>query len=622
PLQVTMASFLSCYCIPVYSTGSGFGDYINSVVLNGSGSNVINNVTGPNPSPYYTYYPPSPTTTTTLEQGCTYTLNVQVGTYAYNDVAAWIDFNQDGVLSASEKIGEVYNIPASAVASFTFTVPVSATLGVTRLRIREADQGTTSLDPCVTYTWGETEDYDVTIAAPTNVWYADNDGDGYGDPTNTTTACTPPPGYVADNTDCNDADAAVNPGAAEICNGMDDDCDGLVDDADPSVSGTSTWYADADGDGYGDASMSTMACVAPSGYVADNTDCNDGDAAINPGAAEVCNGIDDDCDGTADDGLTFTTYYVDADGDGYGDASDPGVSLCADPGAGYSTNNTDCNDGDPAVNPGAVDVCSNGVDDNCDGNVDENDVTVSLSPAGPITACHGTPVSLTATASGSGTMSYIWYRGLNVIPETSSSHTTTKKGTFWVVATNGLCSGVSNFVNISRIPSPPANITNLSGTNELCTSITLKANGTAYTYEWFKDGVSTGVTSKFYTVTATGNYTVKVTNSNGCTKESAVESIVPCPVRSTLVADASFSLYPNPTDGNQVFLSGRMGSDEPVTITVSTLLGQEVLRVVVNSEGGLLQTTLSLPADLASGTYVVKLVSGSSTITRNLVVQR
>ncbi|MCS6916986.1 MAG: T9SS type A sorting domain-containing protein, partial [Chitinophagales bacterium] len=152
-------------------------------------------------------------------------------------------------------------------------------------------------------------------------------------------------------------------------------------------------------------------------------------------------------------------------------------------------------------------------------------------------------------------------------------------------------------------------------------SITLKANGTAYTYQWKKDGNYTGQTTKFITVNTPGNYTVEVTNSNGCTKESATVTITTsCRLDAALAA--SFSLYPNPTDGNQVFLSGRMGSDEPVTITVSTLLGQEVLRTVVNSEGGMLQTTLSLPGDLASGTYVVKLVSGSSTITRNLVVQR
>src|SRR6185295_2743344 len=122
-------------------------------------------------------------------------------------------------------------------------------------------------------------------------FYADADGDTYGDASSTTLACTQPSGYVSDNTDCDDSHAAVNPGATEVCNGVDDDCDASVDEGVQT-----TFYADADGDTYGDASSTTLACTVPSGYVSDNTDCEDNDASVNPGATEVCNGIDDDCD--------------------------------------------------------------------------------------------------------------------------------------------------------------------------------------------------------------------------------------------------------------------------------------------------------------------------------------
>ena len=82
---------------------------------------------------------------------------------------------------------------------------------------------------------------------------------------------------------------------------MDDDWDGEVDE-DCAVD-VATWYADADGDSYGDASVSDIDCDQPSGYVADNTDCDDTDASVNPGETEVCDAddVDEDCSGDADD---------------------------------------------------------------------------------------------------------------------------------------------------------------------------------------------------------------------------------------------------------------------------------------------------------------------------------
>ncbi|MFN8153723.1 MAG: MopE-related protein [Bacteroidia bacterium] len=233
--------------------------------------------------------------------------------------------------------------------------------------------------------------FTVTIL-PTPVWYADADGDQFGNAGVSVSSCTQPIGYVADNTDCDDAqilyadidgdsfgaglpaacgvssntdcddnNAAVNPSATEVCNSIDDDCDGSVDEG-----LLLTFYADADGDLYGDAASTILACSAPAGYVTDNTDCNDAVASINPAAAEVCNGIDDNCDGSVDNGLTFADYYADADADGFG-----GAFLgnhCAQP-VGAVTNNADCDDNNNAVNPAATEVC-NGIDDNCDGAVD------------------------------------------------------------------------------------------------------------------------------------------------------------------------------------------------------------------------------------------------------------
>ncbi|MCB9779826.1 MAG: putative metal-binding motif-containing protein [Alphaproteobacteria bacterium] len=131
-----------------------------------------------------------------------------------------------------------------------------------------------------------------------SVFFADGDGDGFGDATTSQTACGPSDGWVDDDSDCDDADASVSPGADEICNDIDDDCDDVIDE--DAVDET-TWYLDDDGDGFGDADHSTAACAAPDGYVDDASDCDDGQASVNPDAGEVCNGIDDDCDDAVDE---------------------------------------------------------------------------------------------------------------------------------------------------------------------------------------------------------------------------------------------------------------------------------------------------------------------------------
>jgi hypothetical protein len=100
--------------------------------------------------------------------------------------------------------------------------------------------------------------------------------------------------------DCDDTDRTVHPGAVEVCNGIDDDCDDLIDDDDPDGPSAGTYYADADDDGFGDSETSVSACEMPPGYVANNDDCDDDDPEINPEAAEVCDGVDNDCDGMSD----------------------------------------------------------------------------------------------------------------------------------------------------------------------------------------------------------------------------------------------------------------------------------------------------------------------------------
>ena len=219
------------------------------------------------------------------------------------------------------------------------------------------------------------DDADPSVAAATlATWYADLDDDGYGDPTNVLSACDVPPGALADASDCDDGDAAINPAAAEVCDtsGTDEDCDTLIDDADPGVTATAIFYADVDGDTFGDAANPTDACDLPAGYVENTLDCDDAASSINPAAAEDCGTTaDDDCDGDDnDDGATgCTTYYYDADADGFGGTTS--WCVCRSTGAYTAALDTDCDDASASAYPGATESCGNGDDDDCDGSIDE-----------------------------------------------------------------------------------------------------------------------------------------------------------------------------------------------------------------------------------------------------------
>lgn len=124
-------------------------------------------------------------------------------------------------------------------------------------------------------------------------------------------SCSSVSGYVLTNTDCDDSDDTTYLWAEELCDEIDNDCDGEVDEGAIPF----TFYQDSDDDGYGNVLETTEACFAPSWYTGDTTDCNDADSMIHPWAEELCDLIDNDCNGLIDDGIDCD----DSDGDGIPD---------------------------------------------------------------------------------------------------------------------------------------------------------------------------------------------------------------------------------------------------------------------------------------------------------------
>ncbi len=198
-------------------------------------------------------------------------------------------------------------------------------------------------------------------------WYPDLDEDGYGDSTLPETGCSPGPKYTTTDGDCDDTNSEVSPGGVEVCDGLDNNCDQQIDEG-----VLFTFYKDSDGDGFGSPEETMNVCEPTDGLVENSEDCDDSDSYVNPDAAELCDSVDNNCDGVIDEdgSADGTAFYLDSDGDGYGDRNSQ-IQSCDIP-SGYVDNFSDCDDSSADVSPSSPEFC-NSQDDDCDGTVDESD---------------------------------------------------------------------------------------------------------------------------------------------------------------------------------------------------------------------------------------------------------
>ncbi len=475
-----------CYTEALYIESSCLTfDFIDDFSTSGAVTNIsnLNSSCSANPG-NYTYFSGM---TAVANIGSTFNFSLQSGIDYEQGYGIWVDWNIDGDFNDASEFVFQSTTPTTAIVNGTITVPGTATLGLTRMRVRSLYNAIPLAgESTALYNEGEAEDYNLSV-----------------------TTCTPV-----------------------------------------------TYYQDADGDGYGNISITTTSCLGvPSGYSANSTDCNDLLSSVNPGAVELCNSMDDNCNVTIDEGAA----------------------------------------------------------------------TATITPAGATVVCKGTNLILNAN-TGVGYI-YQWLRNDAILAgATGSSYSVTKSGNYTVKVTiPGGCFATSSALNCTVNANPGATISTPDGT-DLCglPNVDLVANaGTGFTYLWIKDGATIiGEVNQTLIVTAPGAYRVKVFNAVGCSKTSAIKTIIASCKEGEIVSEAQLEIYPNPANNqfNIVFTSEKEGQF-PAYLSITDMLGNIIVEKNVNIINNNYSDNFST-LNFASGIYMIRISYGDIQMVKQLVINK
>jgi hypothetical protein len=428
------------------------------------------------------------------------------------------------------------------------------------------------------------ESVNVTVT-PAQAWYADTDGDAYGDVNVTKQACEQPAGYVSNSDDCDDTNAAINPATIWYLDASNsDDCD----DTNAAINPATIWYLDADNDGRYFTTVSSCDNPGP-GYNLTSTlgrDCDDNNAAVwqskplyidadgdgyNAGQTKVCFGtsipsgysqttLGGDCNDHDAAIHASVLYYLDADHDGYGSLTTAMLCSSAAP-YGYSTKTGDCNDNNANVSPGAAEICGNGIDDNCNGLIDEN--------------CCGVVTNLTTTNITATSAQVNWVAFVNPV-QWQLQYKSTAPGSKWA---DVFAAGSARSALISG----------------------LKAN---QSYNWHIRA-KCGKTWTAYSTTIT----FKTPST-----QAAIAQTLP------KEESGNLKLYPNPTSGRfvvQLTFADKITAKAEIQLT--NMLGRTVQTETADVIDGSLQKTIDASPALTKGIYVVRIVLNGNTYKAELV---
>jgi iduronate 2-sulfatase len=307
-------------------------------------------------------------------------------------------------------------------------------------------------------------------------------------------------------------------------------------------------------------------------------------------------------------------YYADNDADGFGGTISQ-FKGCYQP-IGYVTNNVDCNDSLATISPNAFEICD-GIDNNCNGLVDENGIMPVIIQGLTATVCSGSSIVLSANSDN--VASFQWYKnGVAIAGATSASLTVTQAGSYSVKQTTAEgCSAFSAKTTVTMANKPTATITALGNLNICATaSVLLEANsGAGLSYQWKKGtALISGASGIQYTATSAGTYYVVVTNSSNCNKQSTgVKVTKTCFAGSTINGNklnsvtektGAIAVYPNPAT-NLVTVQYVSNSNNKANITVYDITGKAILTRAVNAIKGNNNFNFNV-GNAAAGIYYVE----------------